>query len=53
MSAPEEITDMDGELLGMLFRDGKDGLTESLFPYDESLMESWLSEQDVRHHTHT
>lgn len=41
MSVPEDLPEMDGtDLLGLLFQDGEDGSTE--------LIESWLSEQDVR-----
>lgn len=49
MSATDELPDMDGtDLLGLLFHDGQDGSTEPLFPDGNGLIESWLSEQDVR-----
>ena len=49
MSVTDELPDMDGtDLLGLLFHDGQDGSTEPLFPDGNGLIESWLSEQDVR-----
>lgn len=52
MSLNEDLPDMDGtELLGLLFHDGEDGSTEPLFPDETGLIESWLSEQDVRLHS--
>lgn len=43
---------MDGtDLLGLLFQDEHIGSTEPLFPVENGLIESWLSEQDVRFHT--
>ncbi|XP_026177449.1 cAMP responsive element binding protein 3-like 3 like [Mastacembelus armatus] len=48
MSVTEDLPDMDGaDLLGLLFHDGEDGSTESLFPNGNELIESWLSEQDM------
>lgn len=42
---------MDGtDLLGLLFQGEEDGSNEPLFPVEDELMESWLSEQDVRLH---
>lgn len=50
MSVPEDLPEMDGaDLLGLLFHSGEDGSTEPLFPDGSGLIESWLSEQDVRH----
>lgn len=52
MSVTEELPDMDGtDLLGLLFHGGEDGSTELLFPDGNGLIESWLSEQDVRLHS--
>lgn len=49
MSVTEDLPDMDGaDLLGLLFHDGQDGCAEPLFPDGNGLIESWLSEQDVR-----
>lgn len=49
MSATEDLADMDGtDLLGLLLHSGQDGSTEPLFPDSNELIESWLSEQDVR-----
>lgn len=40
---------MDGtDLLGLLFQDGQDGSSIPFFPDGQGLIESWLSEQDVR-----
>lgn len=51
MSFAEELPDMDGtDLLGLLFQGEENGSVEPLFPVEDELMESWLSEQDVRHH---
>ncbi|KAG7237416.1 hypothetical protein INR49_032188 [Caranx melampygus] len=48
MSLNEDLPDMDGaDLLGLLFHDGEDGSTEPLFPDENGLIESWLSEQDM------
>uniref|UniRef100_UPI0037E857EB cAMP responsive element binding protein 3-like 3 like n=1 Tax=Semicossyphus pulcher TaxID=241346 RepID=UPI0037E857EB len=48
MSVTEELPDMDGaDLLGLLFHSGEDGFTEPLFPDENGLIESWLSEQDM------
>lgn len=45
----EDLPDMDGaDLLGLLFNNGEDGSTEPLFPDGNGLIESWLSEEDVR-----
>jgi len=52
MSVTEDLPDMDGaELLGLLFNHGADGSTEPLFADENGLIESWLSEQDVRVHS--
>lgn len=52
MSATEELPEMDGaDLLGLLFHGGEDGSTESLFADGNGLIESWLSEQEVRDHS--
>lgn len=52
MSVTEDLPDMDGtDLLGLLFHNGEDGSTEPLFPDGNGLIESWLSEQDVRLHS--
>lgn len=49
MSVTDDLPDMDGtELLGLLFHDGEGGSTEPFFPDGTGLIESWLSEQDVR-----
>lgn len=49
MSVPEDLPEMEGaDLLGLLFQDGIDGSTEPFFPDGNGLIESWLSEQDVR-----
>lgn len=49
MSVTDDLPDMDGaELLGLLFQDGEDGSNEPFFPDGNGLIESWLSEQDVR-----
>lgn len=49
MSVTEDLPDMEGaDLLGLLFQDGADGSTEPLFTDGNELIESWLSEQDVR-----
>lgn len=46
MSVTEDLADMDGkDLLGLLFHDGE---AEPFFPDGNRLIESWLSEQDVR-----
>ncbi|XP_040898956.1 cAMP responsive element binding protein 3-like 3 like [Toxotes jaculatrix] len=48
MSITEDLPDMDGtDLLGLLFHDGGDGSAEPLFPNENGLIESWLSEQDM------
>ncbi|XP_042344778.1 cAMP responsive element binding protein 3-like 3 like [Plectropomus leopardus] len=48
MSSTDDLPDMDGtELLGLLFHSGQDGCTEPLFPDENGLIESWLSEQDM------
>lgn len=40
---------MDGpDLLGLLFSGEDQGCDGSLFPVENDLIESWLSEQDVR-----
>lgn len=40
---------MDGtDLLGLFFQGEENGSVEPLFPVEDQLMESWLSEQDVR-----
>lgn len=42
---------MDGaDLLGLLFHGEEDGSVEPLFPVENGLIESWLSEQDVSLH---
>lgn len=49
MSATEDLPDMDGaDLIGLLFQDGNNGCTEPLFQDEDGLIESWLSEQEVR-----
>lgn len=49
MSFAEDLPDMDGtDLLGLLFQGEENGAVEPLFPVEDELMESWLSEQDVR-----
>lgn len=49
MSIAEDLPDMDGaDLFGLLFHDGENGSTEPFFPDGNGLIESWLSEQDVR-----
>lgn len=51
MSFAEDLPDMDGaDLLGLLFQGEDDGSVEPLFPVEDELMESWLSDQDVRLH---
>lgn len=48
MSFTEELPDMEGEdLLGLLFHGEEGGSVEPLFPVENGLIESWLSEQDV------
>lgn len=48
MSVSDDLPDMDGtDLLGLLFHGGEDGCTEPLFPDENGLIESWLSEQDM------
>ncbi|XP_070821162.1 cAMP responsive element binding protein 3-like 3 like isoform X2 [Chaetodon trifascialis] len=48
MSVAEDLPDMDGaDLLGLLLQDREDGSTEPLFPDENGLIESWLSEQDM------
>lgn len=48
MSVSDDLPDMDGtDLLGLLFHSGEDGCTEPLFPDENGLIESWLSEQDM------
>ena len=52
MSVIEDLPDMDGaDLFGLLFQGGEGGSTEPLFPDENGLIESWLSEQDVRFHS--
>lgn len=52
MSVTEDLPDMDGtDLLGLLFHNEVDGSTEPLFADGNGLIESWLSEQDVRAHS--
>lgn len=54
MSFTEELPDMEGEdLLGLLFHGEEGGSVEPLFPVENGLIESWLSEQDVRLHLWT
>lgn len=49
MSFAEDLPDMDGtDLLSLLFQGEENGPVEPLFPVEDELMESWLSEQDVR-----
>lgn len=49
MSFTEDLPDMDGpDLLGLLFNGEDQGSDGSLFPVENDLIESWLSEQDVR-----
>lgn len=51
MSFTEDLPDMDGaDLLGLLFHGEEDGSVEPLFPVENGLIESWLSEQDVSLH---
>ncbi|CAG09560.1 unnamed protein product, partial [Tetraodon nigroviridis] len=48
MSFAEDLPDMDGaDLLGLLFQGEDDGSVEPLFPVEDELMESWLSDQDM------
>ncbi|XP_068166435.1 cAMP responsive element binding protein 3-like 3 like [Antennarius striatus] len=48
MSITEDFPDMDGvDLLGLLFSREDDGSTEPLFPDENMLIDSWLSEQDM------
>ncbi|XP_056888283.1 cAMP responsive element binding protein 3-like 3 like [Takifugu flavidus] len=48
MSFAEDLPDMDGtDLLGLFFQGEENGLVEPLFPVENGLMESWLSEQDM------
>ncbi|XP_068594603.1 cAMP responsive element binding protein 3-like 3 like [Brachionichthys hirsutus] len=48
MSFAEDLPDMDGvDLLGLLFNSEEDGSTEPLFPDENMLIDSWLSEQDM------
>ncbi|XP_035514492.1 cAMP responsive element binding protein 3-like 3 like [Morone saxatilis] len=48
MSVTEDLPDMDGtDLLGLLFHSGEDWSAEPLFPDENGLIESWLSEQDM------
>lgn len=48
MSFAEDLPDMDGtDLLGLFFQGEENGLVEPLFPVENGLIESWLSEQDV------
>lgn len=52
MSVTEDLPEMDGaDLLGLLLHGGEDGSTEPLFPDGNGLIESWLSEQEVRDHS--
>ncbi|KAM3610884.1 uncharacterized protein V6R79_010165 [Siganus canaliculatus] len=47
MSVTEDLQDMDGtDLLGLLFHE-QNGSAEPLFPDENGLIESWLSEQDM------
>lgn len=48
MSFTEDLPDMDGpDLLGLLFNGEDQGSDGPLFPVENDLIESWLSEQDV------
>ncbi|XP_034548779.1 cAMP responsive element binding protein 3-like 3 like [Notolabrus celidotus] len=48
MSATGDLPEMDGaDLMGLLFHSREDGSTEPLFPDENGLIESWLSEQDM------
>lgn len=48
MSFAEDLPDMDGtDLLGLFFQSEENGLVEPLFPVENGLIDSWLSEQDV------
>lgn len=48
MSFAEDLPDMDGaDLLGLIFQGEENGFVEPLFPVENGLIESWLSEQDV------
>lgn len=52
MSITEDLPDMDGaDLLGLLLHGEEQGCVDPLFPVENDLIESWLSEQDVRLHT--
>lgn len=52
MSFVEDLPDVDGtDLLGLLFQSEENGPVEPLFPVENGLIESWLSEQVVRLHT--
>lgn len=49
MSFAEDLPDMDvTDLVGLFLRGEENGSDEPLFPVEDELMESWLSEQDVR-----
>lgn len=49
MSVSDDLSDMDGaDLLGLLFHNVEDGSTEPFYPDESGLIDSWLSEQDVR-----
>lgn len=49
MSVSEDLSDMDGaDLLGLLFLSGEDGSTEPFYSDENGLIDSWLSEQNVR-----
>nr|XP_046243699.1 cAMP responsive element binding protein 3-like 3 like [Scatophagus argus] len=48
MSFTDDLPDMEGaDLLGLLFHCEEDGSTRPLFPDENGLIESWLSEQDM------
>lgn len=48
MSFAKDLPDMDGtDLFGLLFQGEENGFVEPLFPVENGLIESWLSEQDV------
>lgn len=52
MSITDDLPDMDGaDLLGLLVHGEEQGYVDPLFPVESDLIESWLSEQDVRLHT--
>lgn len=52
MSFTEDLPDMDGtDLLRLLLHGEENASVEPLFPVENGLIESWLSEQDVRLHS--